>query len=83
MAHNPYAHVNPVPEGAIKFSLSLSQGRNLYALLRNELPGWALPQYIIDIPQGHGKTSAFNPESFKYSGNLMNRFGKLIPVNIN
>jgi lysine 2,3-aminomutase len=54
------------------FQLSLVDGRKIYSDLRNMLPGWLLPKYIIDIPGGDGKVPAFNPESFEFSGKLIN-----------
>jgi lysine 2,3-aminomutase len=49
--------------------------------LHDRLSGWALPQYIIDIPGGEGKTPAFNPESFEFSGELINRKGEKVKIN--
>ena len=54
------------------FYLPIEEGRKLYAKLRNLLPGWAVPQYVVDIPGG-GKTSAYNPEKYEFSGKLISR----------
>ena len=62
------------------FYLTLEEGRKIFAPLRDQLPGWAVPEYVIDIPGGEGKISAFNPESFAFSGVLVNRHGKLISL---
>ncbi|MFP5385280.1 MAG: KamA family radical SAM protein [Bacteriovoracia bacterium] len=67
-------HPDPV-KGGMHFYLSLEKGRELYASLRKELPGWAIPHYVIDVPGGEGKISAFNPESFHYSGKLLTQTG--------
>lgn len=73
-----YLHHPDQVKGGMHFSISLEEGRKLYAGLRSKLPGWALPQYVIDIPGGHGKVSAFNPESFEYSGQLISQEGILV-----
>lgn len=72
-----YLHHPDQTKGALHFYISLTEGRMLYSHLRNLVPGWALPQYMIDIPGGEGKTSAYNPESFDFSGFLINRDGEL------
>ena len=74
-----YMHHPDKAKGAMHFYLSIEEGRRIYAGLRNILPGWAIPQYIVDIPGGEGKTSAFNPEKYEFSGQLINKQGK--PIN--
>ena len=74
-----YLHHPDQTKGAMHFYLPIQEGRKIYAQLRDLLPGWAIPQYVIDIPGGEGKTSAFNPEKFEFSGQLINRQGK--PIN--
>jgi len=76
-----YLHHPDEARGTMHFYLSLEEGRKIVAPLHNKLPGWALPQYIIDIPGGEGKVSAFNPESFEFNGELLNRFGEKIKIN--
>lgn len=76
-----YLHHPDEALGAMHFYLSLEEGRRIVAPLHNRLPGWALPQYIIDIPGGEGKTPAFNPESFEFAGFLINRNGEKIKIN--
>lgn len=73
-----YLHHPDRVKGGMHFYTSLQRGRELYHALRNELPGWALPQYVIDIPGGHGKTLAYNPESTVFSGQLLSRKGEII-----
>lgn len=75
-----YLHHPDEARGAMYFYLSLEEGRKIYAPLHNKLPGWALPQYIIDIPGGEGKIPAFNPESFEFSGELINRNGEKVKI---
>ncbi len=76
-----YLHHPDEARGAMHFYLGLEEGRRIFAPLHNKLPGWALPQYIIDIPGGEGKTPAFNPESFEFSGELISRLGKKVKIN--
>lgn len=75
-----YLHHPDEALGAMHFYLSLEEGRRIVQPLHDLLPGWALPQYVIDIPGGEGKISAINPESFSFSGTLLNRHGKEIKL---
>ena len=72
-------HPDPV-KGGMHFYLPLKRGRELYQALRKELPGWALPHYVIDIPGGFGKVSAYNPETTTFSGQLISKDGSLIKL---
>ena len=73
-----YLHHPDLVKGAMHFYLSIEEGRKIYAKLRNIIPGWAIPQYVVDIPGGEGKISAFNPEKYEFSGQLINKKGKPI-----
>lgn len=75
-----YLHHPDHVKGGMHFYVPLKQGRKIYQTLRHELPGWAIPHYVIDIPGGEGKVSAFNPESTTFSGKLINKDGALIEV---
>ncbi len=75
-----YLHHPDHAKGAMHFWISLEEGRRIYQKLRNKLPGWAIPQYMIDIPGGEGKSPAYNPEEIHFSGKLFNRFGESRPV---
>ena len=75
-----YLHHPDQVKGGMHFYLPLSHGREIYHSLRKQLPGWALPHYVIDIPGGHGKISAMNPESTTFSGQLISKDG--VPVTI-
>lgn len=75
-----YLHHPDRVKGGMHFYLPLEEGRKIYAGLRDELPGWALPHYVIDIPGGHGKVSAFNPESHEYSGTLLAKDGYSVDI---
>lgn len=72
-----YLHHPDQVKGGLHFYVPLERGRKLYAQLRSQLPGWALPQYIIDIPGGAGKVSAFNPETINFSGQLLGLDGSI------
>jgi len=75
-----YLHHPDRVKGGMHFYLSLTEGRYLYHLLRNELPGWMIPQYVIDIPEGEGKSPAYNPEAFDFHGSLINKDGQTISI---
>jgi lysine 2,3-aminomutase len=75
-----YLHHPDQALGAMHFSMSLEAGRRIVQPLHNLLPGWAIPQYVIDIPGGEGKVPALNPESFSFSGSLLNRYGNEIKL---
>lgn len=66
-----YLHHPDQVRGGMHFCLTLEEGRRIYGELRKKLPGWAIPQYVIDVPGGHGKVPAFNPEGHTFSGKLL------------
>jgi len=66
-----YLHHPDQVKGGMHFMIPLEEGRKIYATLRDQLPGWAIPQYIIDRPDGRGKLPAFNPENFSFSGQFI------------
>ena len=79
-----YLHHPDLVKGAMHFYLPLSEGRKIYLKLRKELPGWAIPHYIIDHPNAKGKQLAFNPESIDFSGKLLDleaNFQEYSPLN--
>jgi lysine 2,3-aminomutase len=75
-----YLHHPDETLGAMHFYLDLEIGRRIVHPLHNLLPGWTLPQYVIDIPGGEGKISALNPERFAFAGTLLNRHGQEVKV---
>lgn len=75
-----YLHHPDQTKGAMHFTLDLETGRKIVLPLRNILPGWANPEYVIDIPGGEGKISAINPEKFEFSGTLLSRHGNPIDI---
>jgi len=75
-----YLHHPDQVRGGMHFCLSLEEGRRIWGELHNQLPGWMLPQYVIDIPGGHGKVAAFNPETHTFSGTLLDRHGRAVAV---
>lgn len=76
-----YLHHPDQVRGGMHFYVSLEEGRKIYGELRKLLPGWAIPQYVIDVPGGHGKTPAFNPESKAFSGSMMDLYGERLAFN--
>lgn len=75
-----YLHHPDQVRGGLHFYLPLTEGRKIYGELRNRLPGWALPHYVIDIPGGAGKVTAFNPEEHNFGGQLLGLSGEKYPV---
>lgn len=75
-----YLHHPDQVKGASHFCLSLEEGRKIWAQLHHRLPGWMMPQYVVDIPGGSGKVQAFNPENFEFSGSLIDRLGQQVEV---
>jgi lysine 2,3-aminomutase len=71
-----YLHHPDQVKGGMHFRLSIEEGRSIYNSLRQTLPGWAIPQYVVDLPDGKGKVPAFNPESLEFKGRLIDRFGQ-------
>jgi lysine 2,3-aminomutase len=76
-----YLHHPDNVYGAKHFCLSLEEGRHIYIKLRQKMPGWAIPHYVIDHPEGHGKQLAFNPENIEFSGKMLNSETVLISYN--
>ena len=75
-----YLHHPDEARGAMHFHLPLESGRKIFHQLHDMLPGWALPQYVIDVPGGHGKIPATNPETYEFSGTIMSRIGEKIKI---
>jgi lysine 2,3-aminomutase len=72
-----YLHHPDRVKGGLHFYLPLSEGRKIYHSLRDHLPGWAIPHYVLDIPEGDGKITAFNPESYNFSGQILKKNGQI------
>jgi lysine 2,3-aminomutase len=72
-----YLHHPDKVKGGMNYYLDIKRGREIYHSLRDEVPGWALFNYVVDLPGGKGKSPAFNPESFAFSGNLLGKDGNL------
>lgn len=72
-----YLHHPDKVKGAMHFYLPIKEGRKIYGQLRDELPGWLIPHYVVDSAQGIGKNLAYNSESLDYSGQLMDRFNQI------
>lgn len=78
--HPYYLHHPDQVKGGMHFGMSLEMGRKIYQPLRDLLSGWAVPEYVIDIPGGDGKVNAFNPESYNFSGSLINKSGHFTQI---
>jgi lysine 2,3-aminomutase len=70
-----YLHHPDQVKGAMHFYLSIEEGRKIYHELRQQLPGWMLPHYIVDIPHGFGKNLAYNSEHFSFTGQFIDLYG--------
>jgi lysine 2,3-aminomutase len=51
-----YLHHPDLAPGTSHFRLSIQEGQALVQALRGRISGLAQPQYVIDIPGGHGKS---------------------------
>lgn len=47
-----YLHHPDHVQGAMHFTLPLERGQQIMRDVRREVPGWMLPQYVIDDPKG-------------------------------
>lgn len=66
-----YLHHPDKVKGGMHYQIDIEEGRKIYANLRNLIPGWLIPTYIIDTPGGFGKLPLFNPETFEFKGKLI------------
>ena len=51
-----YLHHADRAPGTVHFRTTVAQGQELMRELRGRLSGLCLPEYVLDIPGGHGKT---------------------------
>jgi lysine 2,3-aminomutase len=52
-----YLHHPDLAPGTKHFRPSIKEGQALHSALRGTLSGHAIPEYVLDIPGGHGKIS--------------------------
>ncbi len=52
-----YLHHPDLAPGTGHFRLTIAEGRSIVTALRARVSGLCMPQYILDIPGGHGKVS--------------------------
>lgn len=50
-----YLHHPDQARGAMHFTLSQVKGLEILRQLRTKVSGWALPHYVVDSPEAHGK----------------------------
>ncbi len=62
-----YLHHGDLAPGTSHFRTSIEEGQALMRALRGNLSGLALPEYVLDIPGGHGK-SPIGPSYLHGSG---------------
>ena len=58
-----YLHYPDLAKGTNHFRIPLEKAKKLVLSLRGHVPGYAIPDLIIDIPGGHGKISALGPRA--------------------
>lgn len=75
-----YLHHPDQAQGTEHFQIDLQHGRKIYAKLRDQLSGWMIPEYILDIPGGYGKNLAYNSENIEFSGYLLDKNSLKRPV---
>jgi len=73
-----YLHHPDQTKGTEHFWLSLEEGRKIFWPLHHRLPGWALPHYVMESPEGGGKIPVLNPEAFEFSGKILSPNGQTI-----
>ncbi len=69
-----YLHHPDWTPGTFHFRVSVQEGRNLIQNLRGLVSGPALPEYVLDIPQGLGKASLMSNDIEKIDGFKSNEF---------
>jgi len=72
-----YLHHPDQVRGGMHFYLPISEGRKIYQSLRDELSGWMIPQYILDSADGQGKVPLYNPESYEFQGEIIDKNGNI------
>lgn len=50
-----YLHHLDYAKGTHHFRVSVPRGQELYASLRGKIPGYCIPDYVVDLPGGDGK----------------------------
>jgi lysine 2,3-aminomutase len=55
-----YLHHPDNAMGAQDFCLELERGAQLYTQVKKRLPGWAVPRYVIERPEGLGKVDVLS-----------------------
>lgn len=53
-----YLHHPDMAPGTGHFRLTIAEGQAIMRELRNQISGLCIPQYILDLPDGHGKVEA-------------------------
>lgn len=57
-----YLHYLDLAQGTEHFRIPLAEAVDLFAQLRGQISGFCIPQFMIDLPGGHGKVSLENTE---------------------
>jgi lysine 2,3-aminomutase len=65
-----YLHQMDLVKGTAHFRTSVAKGLEIIRGLRGHISGLAVPQYVIDLPNGKGKVPLI-PDSFEREGDLL------------
>lgn len=61
---SPYYLHHPDPvKGATHFQISLKEGREIYHQIKQQVSGFLLPHYVVELPNGKGKALAFHSQN--------------------
>ena len=66
-----YLHHCDLVAGAEHFRTSLAEGRAIWTALRGTLPGYMLPEYVVEIPGGGGKIPVGGNFTMPYEDTLI------------
>jgi len=61
-----YLHQADLVQGTSHLRVPVQKGLELFAILQGELPGYAIPHYVLDNPDGTGKVPLQNPPDLNH-----------------
>ena len=66
-----YLHQMDLAPGTSHFRVPLEEAQDIYSNLKRQISGIALPNFVIDIPNGFGKISAARTHIFNERGGIL------------
>jgi lysine 2,3-aminomutase len=75
-----YLHHPDLAPGTAHFRLSIPEGQRIVQALRGRLSGLCQPDYVLDIPGGHGKARLELPMVDTQAGVITDYRGKMHPL---